>query len=191
MKTVNVYSPDELKEVNPRGFERALERWRGQNDEIPWSDEIIGSLKAIFEASNIALRDYEISAFSYSHVSFDMGTDVKGLSGNRALAWLENNLLADLRIPFTGEKRWDLSKYGQGYRAGMIKPCPFTGYCADDDFIESLIEDIKAGETISEAYHSLAQKAGKMFESEAEYQNSEENFLEQEHLEFTIDGRMV
>jgi hypothetical protein len=72
----------------------------------------------------------------------------------------------------------------------MIHPCPFTGVCFDEDFIESLLKDIKQGESLGDAYQNLALVAGKLMESEIEQVNSEENFLEQEHL-YTIDGRMV
>lgn len=199
MRTIKLYSPAELKKKNPQGFEKAHDWFRSTNDEIPWQREIIDSLKAVFKASNLDLRDYEISAFSHSWLQFDCDSDVADLSGNRALAWLENNLLASLRIKFQPfgrvdkEHQWvstraTLSKYGQFYRAGMVPPCPFTGVCFDEDYLESLRNDIKSGSTIKEAYKNLAHVAGKLFEAEIEQQNSEENFLEQDHLEFTIEG---
>lgn len=204
MQTITVYTPAELKDHNPDGFEKALDWFRyTYNDEIHWSDEIMDSLKACFKASGIRLTDWSIGADSYSYVRFDMDSDVRELSGNRALAWLENNLLGDLRVefhPYTfvlpsgtihKTKRAELAKYGQYYRPGMIKPCPFTGVCFDEDMIESLLKDIKAGETLGDAYSNLADVARRLFESEIEYQNSEENFLEQEHLQFTEDGRKV
>src|SRR5687767_12059963 len=97
MKTIKVYTPAELKKKNPSAFEKAHSRWNDDNTEIPWSGEIIDSLKAVFEHSGIALRDYSIDAYGYSYVKFDMESDVQELKGQRALAWIENNLLADLR----------------------------------------------------------------------------------------------
>jgi hypothetical protein len=202
MKTISLYTPEELKEENPEGFERAHEWYKSINDEIPWSGEIIDSLKAIFKASGIHLRDYSIDAYGYSSVSFDMESETEDLKGQRALAWIENNLLADLRIKWQPYGRVDkehqfksvraeLSKYGQYYRPGMVHPCPFTGVCFDEDMIESLLKSVKSGDTLGEAYHNLANVAAKLFESEIEQGNSEEEFLMQEHLTFTFEGRHV
>lgn len=192
MKTVKIYTPSELKKKYPEGFETALEHFRNDNNNIPWTDEIMDSLKALFKATNgVYLRDWSIDAYGYSYVRVEFNQDEAGdLTGNRALAWLENNLLGDLRIPFQGKKRWNLSQYGQYYRAGMIEPCPLTGICFDEDYIESLFKSIKAGDTIKEAFENLANVASNLFQAEIEYQNSEENFLEQE-LYFTKEGEQV
>lgn len=206
-KTITVYTPAELKELDYRAFERAWDKFRYSDTEIPWSEEIIDSLKAIFKhTSGIVLRDWEIDGNypSSSRVKFEFDNDDVGdLRGQRALAWLENNLLSDLRykpgILHIKERVW-MSEYVINlnrkngafiHLAGELKSCPFTGYCADDDFIESLIKSVKAGDTLGEAFHNLAYEAGKMFESEIEYVNSEEYFLEQGHLELTEDGDIV
>lgn len=189
--TITLYTAEELKSANPEAFEKALERYQNEQAEVFWADETIESMKEVFKASGIALREYNIdySWPSGSAVRFDMENDVFDLTGVRAQAWLENNLLSGLRIPFYGPKRWEVAKYGSYYRPGMIKPCPFTGYCADDDFLESLQKDIKDGECLGDAYKNLAVEAGKMLESELEYQNSEEHFLEQDY-QFTYDGHI-
>lgn len=190
--TIRVYSPAELKRKNPEGFERAWQQFsRNEIQDIPWGGEIMDSLKATFKAAGIRLTDWEIGPDSYSYVRFAMDSDVRDLSGPRAMAWLENNLLGDLRIPFSGSKRWELAKYGQYYRPGMIKPCPFTGVCFDEDMLESLQRDIKAGESLGDAFSYLATVASKAMESEVRYLQSEEYFLEQSDLQYTKDGRLV
>lgn len=202
MKTIKVYTAAELKKKFPDAFDRALEHFQQDNDSIPWSEEIIDSLKAIFDRSGLRLRNYSIGAYCYSDLTVDMESDVANLSGNRALAWIENNLLADLRIPYKPMfklwsdgwkptvKRGELSKYGAYYRPGMIHPRPFTGVCFDEDFIEALLKAIKSGDTLKEAYTGLADVAQKLMESEVDYQNSEENFLEQDY-QFTKDGTRI
>lgn len=202
-KQIRVYTAAELKRKNPQAFEKALEHFRSHNDEIPWQGEIIDSLKALFKHTNgiSNLRDWSIDAYGYSYVKFEFDQDeAGGLTGNRALAWLENNLLGDLRIKFMPygridkEHHWkssraELSKYGQYYRPGMIRPCPFTGVCFDEDYIESLQKSIKAGDTLKDAFAELADVAAKLFQAEIEYQNSEEYFLESESdAQYTIDG---
>lgn len=205
-KTIRIYTAAELKRKNPRAFEKAWERFRSTNDEIPWSGEIMDSLKAVFKHTHgiSNLKDWSIDAYGYSYVKFEFDQDEAGeLTGNRALAWLENNLLADLRIPnrpmffrlgvgepYQPTDRGELAKYGQYYRPGMIKPCPFTGVCFDEDYIESLLKSIKAGDTLQEAFAELANVAAKAMQSEIEAQNSEEYFLDQ-NGQYTIDGVRV
>lgn len=192
MKTIKVYTPAELKRKNPEGFERAWESFK-QDElcDLPWGGEIIDSLKATFKAAGLGKIHYEIGAYSYSYVQFEMDDDVRNLEGQRALAWLENNLLGSLRIPFTGSQRWELSKYGKYYRSGMIKPCPFTGVCFDEDMIESLLKDIKAGDSLGDAFSNLASVAAKLMEAELESLQSEEYFLEQDHFQYTKDGKLI
>jgi hypothetical protein len=203
MKTIKVYTPAELKKKNPVAFEKAHQRWNDNNTEIPWMGEIIDSLKAVFDASGINLRDYSIDAYGYSSVRFDMKSDVRELQGQRALAWLENNLLADLRykdgIRHIKERVWKSEHVKSVSRAdgvfihkvGELKSCPFTGVCFDEDMLESLQKSIKAGDTLEDAYNELASVAAKAFSDEIEQSQSEEEFLAQDHLEYTIDGRLV
>lgn len=201
MRTIKVYSPSELKKKHPEGFERAHEWYKSHDAEIPWQGEIMDSLKAVFDASGINLRDWSIDAYGYSYVKFSMNDEVRDLSGNRALAWLENNLINDLRIKHTPmffkavewhkNERAHLAQYGKYYRAGMIKPCPFTGVCFDEDYIESLFKSINEGDSLGEAYDNLANVAAKLFQNEIEAQQSEEYFLDQGHLEFTKEGHRI
>jgi hypothetical protein len=210
MKTIELYTPQELKEANPKGFEKAHQNYNYEDTEIPWQSEIVDSLKAIIKESGLALRDWSISGDcpSQSWLKVDMESDVANISGQRALAWLENNLLSDLRIPFIPmftrfqlpdgswtehqpTRRGELAQYGEYYRPGMIKPCPFTGVCFDEDFIEALVKAVKDGDTLEDAYRGLAQVAGKLFEQEIEQAQSEETFLEQDHLLYTFEGKFV
>jgi hypothetical protein len=194
MKTIELYTPQELKDANPEGFEKAHQEYNYDNMDIPWQSDIMDSLKAIVKESGLALRDWNISGDypSHSWIKVDMESDVAGLHGQRALAWLENNLFDGLRERRTfinrvkRYKSWhDFTKYGE------IPSCPFTGYCADEDFIEALVKAVKDGDTLEDAYTGLAQVAGKLFEQEIEQAQSEETFLEQDHLLYTLEGRFV
>lgn len=189
MKRITVYKPIELKRQFPEAFERAWQDWAEGQDEIPWSDETIDSLKAIFKACRIQLLDWELGAESYRNfVRFNMG-DAAELSGQRAVGWLENNLYRPMRIPWHGAKRWKASKYGE--RAGNLPSCPLTGYCADDDYIDCLNQNVASGMTLQDAFSDLARECGRLLEAEAEAAVSEEAFLDQDHLEFTKEGHQV
>lgn len=210
MKTIKIkaYTAKELRKKNPEGFERAHEEYNNSVAEyIPWADEISESLKGLFKHTNgISLRDWEIGAYSYSYIKVEFSQDEAGeLTGPRAMAWLENNLLADLRIPFCKmfenvggwnptPNRGVLSQYGKFYRPGMIHPCPFTGYCFDETLLESLQKDIQNGNTLKESFENLADVTRKELETEMESQQSEEYFLDTADANewlFTLDGKML
>jgi len=195
MKTIELYTAAELKAKHPVAFDRAFGQYKDSLDEIPWSDEIMDSLKAVYEAAGVRLRGYEINGLSGpSWVRFDMEQDVRDLQGVRGQAWLENNLFASLRIPFNGSQRWKLARYGQHYRPGMIKPGPFTGVCFDDDFLDSLNKSIRNGDTIGEAFENLANVAGNLRRIEWERQQEESYFLDHADANeyyYTKDGQRV
>lgn len=169
-------------------------------------DEMVDSLKALFKAAGIKLKDYSLgnSWNRDNHVRFDMG-DAGALSGKRAWAWLENNLFKSLRIYKTwqdgpGLARWDGEKHrhyslkdarSYGYRLGEIPSCPLTGVCYDDDFIDALREAVKDGDTLEEAFAGLASTFAKIADAEDEYRNSEEAVDESltiNEYEFREDG---
>ena len=193
MKTITIYTPRELKEHCPENYQKAYEKYRDSHDDyLPFHiEEVMESLKEVFKHSGIILKDWSIYAWSYSCIDFNLDEDIGNLSGARAFAWLENNLLSDLRIPWTGEKRKNLRKYGRYYRPGRIKPCPFTGVCYDEDFLESLYNNIKSGMCIQDSYLDLANTARKLFEAEFEDVMSEEYFLECDYPHYTETGRIV
>lgn len=198
MRTIikNVYTFNELSD---EAKEKAISNYRDSNTEIFWVDETLESLKGLFENCNgIKLKDYSLGECnSWIRVDFT-NEEVENVSGKRALAWIENNLLCNIRIPVNslavnGTRR-KLAQYGRYYRAGMIKPCPFTGYCADDDFLDSLLKDIKEGSDLKTAFEGLASEYQKIINNEIEYQNSEEyitEHLEVNEYEFDENGNRV
>lgn len=196
MRTVQqtLYTAAELKEHDGEAFERARDRYNDSiAGDIPWMDETVESLKAVFAHAGIRPRDWSIGPCSPCYVTFDR-FDGDDLTGPRAMAWLENRVFGPLRIPFEGPRRWSLAKYGEYYRPGMVKPCPFTGYCADEDYLESLREYIAGGQTIRDAFKALADVAGRLIESDCESATSEEAFLEAAEVggwEFDEEGRRV
>lgn len=182
--TVTTYNVRELKDQFPEAFERALENYRNSNDDIPWQDETIDSLKALLRAAGITLKDWSLGAYdrgNFIKIQFsnhDSRYETEELNGARAIAWLENNLYGQFRIPWKGEKRDSVRKYGTYYRPGLIHPCPFTGYCADESYIEALNKAVRSGDTLKEAFESLADVCMRLLEEESEAQDSEECFIE-------------
>jgi len=175
-KTINIYSFDELSE---EAKEKAIEDYRERNTEIFWMDETVESLKGLFEyCNNIYLKDYSLGEYqSYIRVDFT-NEEIEEFTGKRAMAWLENNLLSNIRISYYGKRRKELRQYGKYYYAGMIKPCPFTGYCVDDDLLDDLIKEVKEGSDLKTAFEELASTIQRIIQNEVEYQNSEEYIAE-------------
>ena len=188
MKTIEVYTTAELKDKYPDVFENALEKWNDTNmDFIPWSDEIVESMKAVIAAAGLRIADYNLGPYDNFLSIHDF--DAEGLTGQRAIAWLENNLLNNLRTPY-GLKNID-KRVKYGYKAGSIPSCPFTGYYADEDMLEGLYNEIMDGSTLGEAFTRLGYVVSKLLEGELEYQQSEECFIEQDHLLYTLEGRAI
>lgn len=159
---------------------KAIEKYREDNNEIFWQHELTDSLLTIFKKLNIKVRDYQLGLYG-SYIKIDLNDDIGNLSGIRALTWLENNLFDQLRISRSNwiKNRKNYLKYGQDYRQGKIPPCPLTGICYDEDFLDSLKNSIlKNNLTLKESFLSLVNTYEKILNDENDYQNSEEYISE-------------
>ena len=173
MRTVQIelYKFDELA---PDAQERVVERYR-EHQHIHghfWTDEIWDSYNALIK-----------------HIGTPPDSDEFDL--RRSLAWLENHVLEPLRVGWTGKKRKDYRRYGQGYRAGQIKPCPFTGVCFDDALLYFLVKEVKDGANPRSAVRWLAEERDRLIEAEVEHQSSDAYIreeLEVKEAEYTRDG---
>jgi len=155
MKIIEVYQYDEL---TPDVQEKVFQHWRNNhNDFIYWQDEISESLSEVLKA----YRVYEYA---------------ENLTRQRALAWIENNVLSPLRVKY-GLSHIRERKYN---KAGTVPCCPFTGVCYDEDFIQNIREEILNGSTLKDAVNSCRELANHLLEKEYQYQISHENFLETE-----------
>lgn len=180
-KTITLYTAQELKDLDYRAYERALSEFQeSESSDIPWVDETIDSLKEIIKQSGLTLSDWNLSTEAYrSYIKvtgFDtFYYDFGDLTGQRALAWIENNLLHKLRQPY---KPMIARRAHYSTPPGHIDPYSLTGYCADYDFVRALINNVKWGCTLKNAYERLADTCAHLLEKELEYATSEENFLE-------------
>lgn len=169
------YTLAELKEQFPAGYARAWENWQQAvaEDECPWSGEIMDSLKALFAAAGVTMQDWQLGAYSRGN-RIDVGEfDAEDATGEEALAW------AMSWIP-----EGTLDAAGK-----VVGRCGFTGYCADDDLIESVLDDIRGGCTCREALRNLADVVGSLMEQEIEQMQDEESFQANcEHRHYTEHG---
>lgn len=209
MDTIKVYSASELKKDFPNGFEKAHEKWIRNvgNDGIFWQDEIMDSLKSTFKNAGVNLQDWSISGSSSCFVKFTIPTYwselaeedllVDDYTGKKALNWLkkEFGLKSVKRVNYIGHDKKKHFRYDVTKLDGKDWSCEFTGYCADHDFLESLLEDVSKNNcTLSEAFSNLADVAGKLFYDEYIEQISEDYFLDYadaNDYQYTEDGIMV
>jgi hypothetical protein len=182
-----------FEELSKEAKQKAIEKYREKYAyDLPWCESIIDSLLTLYKTAGVNVKDYQLG-MDRSYVKIDLG-DANELKGTRALAWLENNLLDKLRIKYRAPDRWKLSKYGSDYRAGKIKPCPFTGYCSDDDYLDHLIKDVRAGHDLIDCFRWLADYCQELITEEYEDQNSEESIketFEANEWEFTESGNFI
>lgn len=190
-ETINIYKfnelPDDIKQ-------RARDKWRDMySTDIHWQAEIFESLKTLFDTANIRMLDYQLG-LQRSFIKHDLDSNVAELSGARALAWLENNLFCKLRVTRAQYLKNRKDNFRYGYRIGKIKDCPLTGYCADDDFIDDLLNNVKSGNTLGDSFRWLADKYESILQGEYDYQNSDEyidEHLEANEYEFDESGDLV
>lgn len=204
-----VYTAQHLKRYYPAAFEKALEKYRENIDLDYTSDELMSSLKGLCGAANVKMRDWSLGAYNRgNNLSVTMPGDdgTAELTGGRALAWIENNVLAQYRAPYGLPKLAAGAPLPKGYTRGWIAPCkdhpngavtctddnpirrwaapghvsecPFTGMCYDMDFLEDLKKSIVGGRTLKEAFEDLADVFARTLESEYEYQSEPAQFLD-------------
>ena len=195
-ETRNIY---QFSELSPEAQEYAIEHERehiAYNGEITWQGEIFDSFKAVFETAGITIKDYSLSMEAYRNnlkIRFN-NEEAEGLNGPRAMAWLENNLFSKLRMPWQGKRRNDTRKYGKAYWPNYIPPCPLTGYCADENYLDELKKDIKSGMTLKDSFMDMVNVYSRLVENEYEYQTSDEGIketIEANESEFDENGHMI
>lgn len=174
--TRTIYSARELREHHPRGFERAHEqhcRWVAEDP--AWANEHRDSLSAALDA-----------------IGHDDLPDIEG--PRRVMAWAENHVLSQLRIGYTGKERWRVSQFGPGYRPGCIRPCPWTGYCVDDDLLDVIKAEARAGTSPKDIVRAVKARADRLWEDETDSQCTADYFIENAEAngyEYDERGNMI
>lgn len=190
------YETYSYEELTQKAKEKAHNDFR-YNQEYFWLDEINESIKAIADLLDITLYVKDIYCNTFRGV-YDYPCDLEDLRGARAVAWINNHV--DFKEP-----AYKLRSH-KGYKKGMMHALPLslmedimpTGYWADyilheayKHFIERLRKypELK----LTEFFELLADAAAKEFQTETDYQDSEEFFAE--HCEaneytFLADGTL-
>lgn len=198
--TVTLYTLSELKELHPEGYANVLERWQGycSRSESPWASETMDSIKATVKAFNSTLTDYSLGTGGYSYLRVSVPdlkyeyTDEHGdeyIDGDGEPVYLSQE---DAEARFVTDVLTKLG-YDRDAVTGHFKfpgLCPLTGYCADEDFIQSVADDVlEDGDSLKDALQNLSTVAVRMMEADEEQQRSEETMeMNWGNMEFEEDG---
>lgn len=179
MKTIETYTLEELKANHPEGYDKAFERFRSwAGEDVPWINETLDSLKAVIGAFGFKMQNWSVGPYSPSDITIGGYAYELEWSRGRALVYARR-VLRDLG-------------YCDGKRPTFPGLCKLTGYCADDDFLESAWKDLLTGSTLRESLEGLAGVASRMMEDDVEQACSEESFeVWAEGQDFLPDGRTV
>ena len=186
MRTVTIertyYTVRELQKHPGGGFVRALEDYAQQECAWQdWSDEW-GSLKALDDAVGYRRERY----WHWDHNGLGAVAD---MTGRRAFAWLENVVLAPLRV------KWlPIGKRGRYTRPGRVLDCPLTGFYMDEVILDDLRDSLRSGMSVGDAMLALEAKVQRVIDDELDYRTSEDAFIEKaedEGWEFLVTGQKV
>jgi len=197
MKTLTLYTIEELKHQFPKGYAAAMRNWRCHmqrfGKETHWTPDIHRSLKSLCRVCGVTRKEWLIEPYearSFLQCKFPRA-ELEGVKGRRAIAWLENNLTGPLRISYG---LTTIRRRAYGFRGGCILPRPFTGFRFDREFLEHLKTALREGRTLKDAFNGLAAVASKLLEQEWEKAISEESFIsrcDEEKRLFTERGQHI
>lgn len=161
-----------FQELPPEAQTRAIRaEYRSRADsELPWAEEMRESYFAILDALGVKV------GWNGNPTRFD--DEIGALRGPRAMAWAENNLVGALRIPWKGARRNRVREYGNAYYAGKVRPCPWTGFYADDEFLRTFLNTIREGASLDDAAQEIPAAFRKLVRQEWDQYLNEETIRE-------------
>ena len=178
MRTITrtVYTLSELKEQHPKAYAKVWDRWREVccSYAIPWADEMVDSWRAVCEACDCELTDYDVVPYGMVTARVTPNDDENVMDKAAFVAMLQ-------RLGY-----W---KDDAPHFPGL---CAFTGYCGDDDILEDVARAVlDKGESIPDALESAAYVVRKHLEDAQEQHEDEESMQANwGHLEFYKDGTL-
>jgi hypothetical protein len=166
-KQITIYTLAELKAQFPEAYKAVHERWKDVclQDEVPYQQEIMESLKATIKACGGVLTNWNIGPYYPSWATVRMMNDNT------------ETMPAD---EFKGEILKPLGYVLEdGKTVKFPGVCPFTGYWCDDEYMETVWEDLSTDvRPLRIALENLANVARQLMEDELEDEQKEETMLE-------------
>ncbi len=146
------------------------------------------SLKSAAKACRVTLTDYTLGPDDSDirvncEDTYEHPTTGKQIPKGRA--WFIREVLYPLGY---------CDQHGKPAAFGKLFPglCKLTGYCADDDILESLYRSLCEGRTLSEAWSDLGSVVSRMIADDYEQQADEESMRANwGEAEFDEHGNMI
>lgn len=193
MKTIEVYTLEELQEKNPEAYARVLSKWEKSCDEdsfCPWQDECMASLRAIVKACHGKLVDWRLRPYSPGFIKVELADEERDRDLGEAAdsVWFLRHVLEP--------HGYKMDAAGKVEFPGL---CPFTGYCLDDDLLESVWKYLQtvfpvrpSGDSLKEALENLEGVIREHFEDSCEQQRGEDSMMANwGDCHFTLAGTRV
>lgn len=191
-KTISLYTIEELKEVNPQGYEHAFNEYEKFNHEIGynWWNEAIASVEKFLKMFDCDLTSFRLGSV-YSN-------DFNYLEGY-IYQWNEEEEI-DEEIELDDMKGENLKNYLQSEHGEIFKNwdnCPLTGYCLDITLLEPFHEfmtgeeyqNYSLKELIDHAMQLAINEVNDDYEYQCGYEAFEENSIANDYY-YDIDGNL-
>ena len=175
-KTYTVYKFEELSE---EAKEKAIEHFRDNVVDFPWSDEYIEGMKAFAEFFNISLGRWSVGGRGEC-VPFELSEEMEALSGRKLKRYLKENYL---------ERK---NKHGHKPLDGQ---CFFTGFCGDEDLLDPMRKffkypgKIEAKELFEDCFNAWI----KAYNADRDYQYTDKSIIEtiqENDYDFLENGKL-
>ena len=206
-KTIKIYS---FNELDAKGKERVLDKWREHDTGDAWSDEWRESMELFAKWLGITVKDWSVSVWGNSYVKWEYensdwnyadGDPAETMTGVRLRTWIINNWLPEFWKGKYYSKTLSTSPYRYISRYSKINgsymDCPMTGYCGDNSLIYPLLQFVEnpnnstcLNDLIEECFSEWYQDWIK----DMEWQNSDEyiiDTIECNDYEFHDDGTIA
>lgn len=196
MRTIetNIFNFSELSE---EAKQNAIEEIRNKETDFFWSNEWMASIKQGLVNFGAELQNYSIDFCNPSQSSFKISNDnsnTEELTGLRLRTWLLNNYYHNF---FQRKPQGAYTKSDRRSKITFIETsCPFTGYCGDEDFMDTFRAFIKSpdnrtlDELLNEATEAVIQAGAKDYECQTSDEGIKDS-IEANGYEFTETGELI
>ena len=181
----------QLNELHSDAREKAIENVREGIDPHIWNDEYKASLKAFADEFGLSFN-YSVGPFSRSSVTIGTGQlddTIYNLEGVRAWAYIHNKTYLLDGTP----KEYKLN--GKTRKSKILKnPYTYsglTGFCADFNLIDGLMDYIKKGYNLGESIENAANELCRVWVEDMESMLEGEQVIDHiyaNEIEFEEDG---
>ena len=194
MKTVlvNYYTIEELKGLNPEGYENAYYKFaEAEGAFYNWANEAVDSVEKFLSLFDCTLRDFVIGSvynddYSYNDDYIYLWNDEE-----------EYNECFEID-ELSGEKLKSYLQLAHGETIEKFEFCPLTGYCLDITLLEPVYEFLTGknhqDSTLKDLIDMALSRALNEVDGDYEYQTSEEAFEEKsrdEDMYYDINGNRL